>query len=396
MKLLVVVGAVVAIAAGAFATILVTDGTDTATIAQPRLDRLNLRTRNRLAPASRRVDLTVPSFSHPTNITNPLFPIGTLRSAVLVGRYEGKPWRAETTLLPGSKTIEWNGRRIATLRSQFVAYLDGRIYEVAVDRYAQADDGSVWYFGEDAFSYQRGVVADTEGTWLAGVNGPPAMIMPGGPRVGDVYRTENIPGLVFEEVTVRRLGATLNGPSGPVHGVLIARELHMDESRLEDKVFAPGYGEFHSGAGRTFEATALAIPADARPGPVPPQLQAISRAAKRGLNARSLTAMDRAWAVLRRADVPARLADEMNQALAEAKDAVKAQRARLAAVAALHVLNASLDLQLRHRPVAEIDRARLALLARQLLLDARAHDVAAVRGDRATLAWIRERLEPPR
>jgi hypothetical protein len=106
--------------------------------------------------------------------------------------------------------------------------------------------------------------------------------------------------------------------------------------------------------------------------------------------------MDRAWAVLRRADVPARLADEMNQALAEARDAVKAQRARLAAVAALHVLNASLDLQLRYRPVAEIDRARHELWLRQLLLDARAHEVAAVRGDRATLSWIRDRLEPPR
>jgi hypothetical protein len=28
--------------------------------------------------------------------------------------------------------------------SQYLAYLDGRITEVALDRYAQADDGSVW------------------------------------------------------------------------------------------------------------------------------------------------------------------------------------------------------------------------------------------------------------
>src|SRR6266480_5124515 len=34
------------------------------------------------APARERVDLTTPTFSHPTRITNPLFPIARLRSAV--------------------------------------------------------------------------------------------------------------------------------------------------------------------------------------------------------------------------------------------------------------------------------------------------------------------------
>jgi hypothetical protein len=28
---------------------------------------------------------------------------------------------------------------------------------------------------------------------------------------------------------------------------MVAQELHMDEARLEDKYFAPGYGEFFSG-----------------------------------------------------------------------------------------------------------------------------------------------------
>jgi hypothetical protein len=56
VKLIVVVaGAVVAVAAGIFATILVTDDSDAATIAQPSLDRLNLPTRKRLASATRRV-----------------------------------------------------------------------------------------------------------------------------------------------------------------------------------------------------------------------------------------------------------------------------------------------------------------------------------------------------
>src|SRR5437879_752754 len=52
-----------------------------ATIPQPPMSRLNQRTRRRLAPDSERIDLAAPTFSHPTRIDNPLFPIGELRSA---------------------------------------------------------------------------------------------------------------------------------------------------------------------------------------------------------------------------------------------------------------------------------------------------------------------------
>jgi hypothetical protein len=116
------------------------------------------------APASKRVDLARPLFSHSTRITNPLFPISRLRSALLLGHVDGKPFRTETTLLPGAKTVAWDGRRIRVRVSQYVAYLNGRLEEVALDRYAQADDGSVWYFGEDVFDYRNGAVAVTEGT----------------------------------------------------------------------------------------------------------------------------------------------------------------------------------------------------------------------------------------
>ena len=43
-----------------------------------------------LAPDSKRVDLATPPFSHPTDVTNPLFPISKLHSAVLNGTIDGK------------------------------------------------------------------------------------------------------------------------------------------------------------------------------------------------------------------------------------------------------------------------------------------------------------------
>jgi hypothetical protein len=132
-----------------------------------------------VAPESERVDLTMPTFSDPTNVTNPLFPVSLQESVLMLGHVDGKPFRTEVTLLPETRIIEWEGQRVETLVSQYSAFLGGRIEEIAYDYYAQADDGSVWYFGEDVFDFRDGAIVVTEGTWLAGRDGPAAMIMPG-------------------------------------------------------------------------------------------------------------------------------------------------------------------------------------------------------------------------
>jgi hypothetical protein len=335
-----------------------------------------------LAPDERRADLVAPPFSNSTSITNPLFPISSLRSAILNGHVDGAPLKIETTLLPDTRVIEWSpGQCVRTLVSQFVAYRGGRIQEVALDLYAQADDGSVWYFGEDVFNYRRGVVNDTAGSWLAGKEGPAAMIMPAQPGVGTVTRPENIPGLVFEEVTVKRTGVTVQGPRGAVQGAIIVGELHDDGSR-EEKVFAPGYGEFRSSDASDLEALALAVPTDALAGPMPAELHTLHRHAIAALEGRRAAAgrMRDAWRALRRRGVPPRLAAPMTRAL----------RARRRA--AFAVADAALDLQLQYRPPADVDRDRFGLWARRARIDARAGARAALSGDAATLTWIRDRI----
>ena len=161
----------------------------------------------------------------------------------MLGHVDGKPFQTEVTLLPETRIIEWEEQQVETLVSQYNAYLGGRIEEVAYDYYAQADDGSVWYFGEDVFDRDEAIVV-TEGTWLAGRDGPAAMIMPGDPQVGEVYRTENAPGFVFEEVTVLSVDEQLDGPMGPIDGGLLADELHSDGT-IEQKIFARVRGVLH-------------------------------------------------------------------------------------------------------------------------------------------------------
>ncbi|MGH3115653.1 MAG: hypothetical protein ACRDQ2_00770 [Gaiellales bacterium] len=355
----------------------------------------------RVAPASDRVDLASPAFSDPTNVTNPLFPVSKQQSVLLLGRVDGKPFRTEVTLLPETRIIEWQGRQVETLISQYAAFLDGRIHEVAYDFYAQDDNGAVWYFGEDVFNFADGAIADTHGTWLAGRDGPAAMIMPANPKVGNVYRPENIPGLVFEEVTVKAVDQTLKGPLGPVDGGLVIEEVHMAGSR-ERKTFAPGYGEFLTGGGGDVEALALAVPTDALSEPTPTELVTLERGAldvfdaaqsKNWGAARATVAkMTSAWDTARAGEVPNRLGPLMTGALATLADGVHGRRTQETRQAAIGVARLSLDLQLRHRPVAEIDRARFDLWAAQLLVDAAAGDAAAVNGDFFTLDYIRDRI----
>ena len=357
-----------------------------------------------LAPAAKRVDLTAPPFSHPTAVTNPLFPISELHSAVLNGRIQGKPFHTETTLLPYTRAIEWPpGKQVEALVSQYVAFLDGRIQEVALDYYAQADDGSVWYFGEDVFDYNEvGLIAFTTDSWVAGQDGPPAMIMPGDPKVGDAFRTENIPGLVFEEVTVKTVDKTVAGPTGQIQGVMVGEELH-DDGMASEKVFAPGYGEFLTRDTDGVEAMALAVPIDALEGPPPAALegllkgadQAFGAARKRdwkGAEAAAL-AVTAAWHDYPElGKVPPRLKPPVNVAVDALSRAVDARDQRRVATAAIDVGQAALDIELRYRPPAEIDLARFELWARQLIVDAEANRLDWVNGDIAGLEWTRDRL----
>jgi hypothetical protein len=226
--------------------------------------------------------------------------------------------------------------------------------------------------------------------------------MPAAPRVGDVYRPENIPGFVFEEVTVKSVGQTLEGPLRPVEGGLVIEELHMDGA-TEGKSFAPGYGEFFTAGGGDVEALALAVPTDALPGPPPAELVTLESGAadvfvaaqSKDWNSAQATVkkLTAAWEKVRAGEVPNRLEPQMSGALKALAQGVGRREPLAARQAAIDVARWSLDLQLRHRPVTEIDVARFDLWAAQLLVDAAAGDRSAVTGDFFSLDYVRDRIQ---
>lgn len=229
------------------------------------------------------------------------------------------------------------------------------------------------------------------------------MIMPGDPQVSDVYRPENIPGIVFEEVTVKAINHTVDGPEGPVEGAIIIQELLMDGT-LEEKMFAPGYGEFLAKTDSEFIIVALAVPVDARAGAVPTALSTLAIGSAEVFNAvlaedwdvvsATMTEMTIAWDTYASGDVPQALATQMDDALDALAKAVDARAAGEASQSAVDVGRASLDLQLQlqHRSLAEVDLARLTLSADQIQLDSAAGDAGAVAGDVVVIESIWTRI----
>jgi len=354
-----------------------------------------------VADPADRVDLAMPTFSNPTEITNPLFPIALQSSNLLVGTVEDQPFRTEVTVLPDTRVVEWEGQQIETVVSQYNAFLDGRIEEIAYDQYAQADDGSVWYFGESVFNFADGTIADTEGTWHAGVDGPAAMIMPANPKVGDVYRPENIPGLVFEEVVVTSTDVTLDGPFGPIEGGILIEEHHADGGN-ENKNFAPDYGEFYTATEGEVEALAMAIPPDGATGSQPEALTAAAESATAAVQAaldgdmaqieQLASDLESARGELGDAEIPSLLRPLLSDGIAALSTAASDRDQESTTQAAIDVARLVNDLTLRYRPFPEADFDRIGLWGAQLILDAGAEDLEGIRSDSFAIDYARERI----
>ena len=178
----------------------------------------------------------------------------------------------------------------------------------------------------------------------------------------------------------------------------------MDGTRQE-KVFAPGYGEYSTGSLETddLEALALAIPADALTSELPPELEALSTASANifviaGADspdwpaaAAELATLMSAWDAYSAGELPAALEAQLAGALTSLGDAVVIKSSSEVRSQAIAVARATFDFRLRHQPPSEIDWLRLDLWLAQVLVDAGVGHTGATKGSAATaqLVWNR-------
>jgi len=179
-------------------------------------------------------------FADPLAIDNEFFPLVVGEQLVLEGVEDGELIHLEITVLDETEDIEG----ITTRVLEEAEWVDGELAEVSRNFFAQADDGTVCYFGEDVDIYEGGVVVSNEGAWRAGVNGAlPGIFMPGNPQIGDIYANEYAAGVAEDQAEVIDTDEPISVPAGDFVETLTIEECNpLEDAEKDIKVFVRGIG----------------------------------------------------------------------------------------------------------------------------------------------------------
>jgi hypothetical protein len=173
--------------------------------------------------------------------SNPYFPLEPGTVSRYRGEEDGERFRERVVVTDRTREIAG----VITTVVIDVLRVDGALAERTEDWYATADDGAVWYFGEDTAEYDgTGSVISTEGSWQAGVDGAEAgIIMPADPRPTAAYRQEFYPGHAEDQAWVVQRNAAVTVPFGHLRDVLRTLEWsRLEPGVLGVKFYAPGLG----------------------------------------------------------------------------------------------------------------------------------------------------------
>lgn len=197
------------------------------------------------ATTSSALSAPAPRFSDPRRIDNPYLPITLTRRCEHRGEdHDGTRTRAVQTVLERTKRFDVNGQKVDAVVVQDNSYQDGKLVETAFDYFAQGDDGTVFYLGENVDNIKNGRVINHKGTWLFGRHTDvPGVAMPANPQLGQQYRFEDVPGITAESNRVEEVGMRAK-VNGKLHtDVIRISEFIQPEGETEQKLYAPGAGK---------------------------------------------------------------------------------------------------------------------------------------------------------
>ncbi len=203
---------------------------------------------------------STPTFTKPLDITNPYqpFPVGAVK--VYHGRKDGKADVVVDLFLAETRTFQLNGTPVACHILQETEFLGGQLIEISRNHLAQADDGTLYYFGELVDDYQDGAINGHEGSWLVGgatdpsdppsaADAPaPTVYMPASPARGDVFKQEDLAPTVDETDTVKAVGLRVHVPGGRFPNCIRVLETTTLGDEPETKWYARGVGPIKSKA----------------------------------------------------------------------------------------------------------------------------------------------------
>jgi len=173
-------------------------------------------------------------------IDNPFFPLRVGQRTVLEGEESGQRLLVRVTVMDETETVAGVETRII---EEYEAK-DGQVVEISRNYFAQAEDGTVCYFGEEVDIYGAdGAVASHVGAWRAGEDGnQPGIFMPPSPEVGQAFQQEIAPGIAEDQAKVIALGGSTQVPAGTFTDTATLLDRDPLDGSQGTKVYAEGIG----------------------------------------------------------------------------------------------------------------------------------------------------------
>ena len=178
-------------------------------------------------------------------VTNPFFPLASVSYKVFEGDVtdgdtgETVHERVEERVLPETTTV--GGIEVTIV--EIYEYADGEITEHTLDYYAQHEDGTVYYLGEDVDNYEDGEIVDHEGAWRAGEGENQAgVFMPAVPEVGASFEQERAPGIAEDSSTIIAVDQAVTVQAGAFAGCIRTEDVNPLDDATEYKDYCPGVG----------------------------------------------------------------------------------------------------------------------------------------------------------
>jgi len=180
---------------------------------------------------------------NPFKIDNMFFPLKPGTTFFYKGEEEGVSSRNEVEVTHDTKEIL--GVTTTVVHDQVFEGKKGWLAEDTFDWYAQANDGTVCYFGENTKELDKnGNVISREGSWKAGGNGAkPGIIMEAHPKVGDTYQQEFSAGVAEDMAKVLSLDKSTCVPYRCFDNLLLTKEwTPLEPGVAEHKYYAKDVG----------------------------------------------------------------------------------------------------------------------------------------------------------
>jgi hypothetical protein len=192
------------------------------------------------------------AFSDPLTIDNPYFPLPEGGRIVIEGEEDEALVRVRITVL--ADTLEVAG--VMTRVVEEYETEDDELVEVSRNYFAQTDDGTVCYFGEEVDIYEGGEITAHDGAWQAGVDGArPGIVMPAHPEVGMRFAQEVAPGVAEDTAEITEMGVQVTVPLGTYTDTILMDENSPLDQSASHKTYAAGIGMIIDDTAQLIEAT---------------------------------------------------------------------------------------------------------------------------------------------